>query len=43
MHDAPGSFLDAALKIDRNEDVVVCFKPMPGGFTNVIDNVAKPL
>lgn len=43
VHDAPEPFLADALKIDRNEDSVVCFKPMPGGFTNVIDNVAKPL
>ena len=39
--DTPPSFWDYALKIDANDDLVVCFKPMANGeATNVIDNIA---
>lgn len=37
----PESFLEYALKIDANNDLKVCFKPMANGAaTNVIDNIA---
>ena len=43
VHDTPVHFLAAALDIDRNDDLAVCFKPMANGAaTNVIDNIAKP-
>jgi len=43
VHDVPASFLEAALKIDANDDLVVCFKPMANATrTNVIDNISHP-
>jgi hypothetical protein len=43
VHDVPASFFEAALKIDANDDLVVCFKPMANATrTNVIDNISHP-
>ncbi len=43
VHDVPASFLEAALKIDANDDSRVCFKPMASDTrTNVIDNASHP-
>ena len=43
VYDVPASFLGAALKIDANDDLVVCFKPMANATrTNVIDNISHP-
>jgi hypothetical protein len=41
VHETPASFLAAALKIDANDDLRVCLKPMANGAaTNVIDNIS---
>ena len=43
VHRTPASFLSYALKIDANDDLVVCFKPMANETrTNVVDNVSHP-
>ncbi len=40
VDETPPHFWDAALKIDANDDNLVCFKPMGHtGSTNVIDNI----
>ena len=43
VFDTPPSFLSAAMKIDNNDDLAVCFKPMANATrTNVIDNISQP-
>ena len=43
VFDVPASFVEAALKIDANDDLTVCFKPMANATrTNVIDNISHP-
>ena len=43
VFDTPEHFLEAALGIDKNDDLVVCFKPMANETrTNVVDNVSHP-
>lgn len=44
LFDTPAGFWTAAMQIDKNDDLVVCLKPMANDTrTNVIDNIAHPV